>query len=275
MKHTHNAVWLIGASFYIIAGMLSCTRTTHSHVADTTTDNISEISDSIPTVLDSSAVRTPESEIALSQERIEIVDTLGLKIYYPNYSKIDLICDKMPEKTDSTIIFMASAAYTKDCLNHFSHDNIIGNHVSGGKLYHGAPSKTYRGAFVFYNNTPKFIYHDWATDYNEAAVNGGCGFAQDMMIHDGKEVDHSRKSSNVNGFRALCLIDGKVAIADSKGSTTFGDFISDLFKVGATEAIYLDMGGWNYSWYRNNTGNVIEIHSSPNIYATNWLTFYK
>lgn len=275
MKHTNNVVWLLGATIYIMAGISGCTAPTNSNGEDSTSDSITEISDSLTTVLDSSSGHSLNPEIALSQVGVEIVDTLGLKIYYPNYSKIDLVCGEMPEKTDSTVIFMASAAYTKDCLDHFSHDNIIGNHVTGGKFYNGTSSKTYRGAFVYYNDTPKFIYHDWAKDLRMAAENSGCGFAQDMMIHDGEEVDHSRESSNVNEFRALCLIDGKVAVADSDGSTNFGDFISDLLKIGATEALYLDMGGWNYSWYRDDKGNVTEIHTYPNQYATNWITFYK
>lgn len=109
-----------------------------------------------------------------------------------------------------------------------------------------------------------------------AAKNGGCGFAQEMMIHDGKIVPHTRPDGNINEFRALCLIDGKVAIADSNGNVKFGDFIKDLMKSGATEALYLDMGpGWNYSWFRDYTGNPIEIHAIPTKFATNWITFYK
>ena len=97
-----------------------------------------------------------------------------------------------------------------------------------------------------------------------------------MMIHKGKEVSHTRSAYNTNEFRALCLIDDKVAIADSNGFMTFGDFIKNLLKAGATEALYLDMGpGWNYSWYRDENGNLIEIHHSPTKYATNWITFYK
>lgn len=46
--------------------------------------------------------------------------------------------------------------------------------------------------------------------------------------------------------------------------------------MAATEALYLDMGpGWNYSWYRDENGNPVEIHSIPTEYATNWITFYQ
>lgn len=51
------------------------------------------------------------------------------------------------------------------------------------------------------------------------------------------------------------------------------------FKV--KHALYLDMGsGWNYAWYRDKNGKVIErfpeSKKSPNFkYRTNWITFYK
>ena len=206
---------------------------------------------------------------------VNIVDTCMLRIYYPNYSKIDLVCGDMPKKDNDSVIMVCAAAYTAKYLNNFNHENIIGNHVSGGKLYNGAPSKSYRGAFSFYNGKPHFAYDNWNADYREAALNGGCGFAQDMMIHDGGIVNHSRENTSKTLFRALCLIDGKVAIADSKEEISFGDFITNLLNAGATEAIYLDMGGWKHSWYRDKSGKAADIHPSPTKYGTNWITFYK
>lgn len=220
-------------------------------------------------------VQIKDTIIEYDKSLIEITDTLELKLYYPRYSRIDLVCGNMPAKNDSSIIFMASAAYTLKCLNKFEHSNIIGNHVSGGKLYHGSPSNTYRGAFIFYNDSARFIYNDWVEEMRIAAENGGCGFAQDMMIHADTIVNHWRSTSDRNAYRALCKINGKVAIADSKKVIKFGDFIDNLIKAGASEAIYLDMGGWNYSWYRDNDGKVTEIHTKPNKYATNWITFYR
>ena len=55
----------------------------------------------------------------------------------------------------------------------------------------------------------------------------------------------------------------------------FGDFINSLKALGASETLYLDMGGWNYSWYRDEDVNVKEIHLHPIFYGTNWLTFYR
>ena len=207
---------------------------------------------------------------------VQVVDTLGLRIYYPNYSRIDLVCGDMPSKDDDSVIMFAEAAFTGELLDTFRHTNIAGDHVSNGKRYKGFRCKRNNGALVYYNGKPKFVYRDYSAEFDKAASYGGCGFAQEMMIHNGKEVLHTRKAANANEFRALCLIDDKVAIADSKGVMKFRTFINALLQAGATETLYLDMGsGWNYSWYRDTNGNPIEIHMTPTKYAINWITFYK
>ena len=207
---------------------------------------------------------------------VEVKDTLGLRIYYPNFSKVDLVCEDMPSKDDENILMIAEAAFTGQLLEEFNHFNIAGDHVSDGKRYKGYNCKRNNGAFVFYNDTPKFVNKYYSKEFDEAALNAGCGFAQEMMIHEGEVIPHTRPDDNTNEFRALCLIDGKVAIADSKGNIKFGDFIDNLLKAGTTEALYLDMGpGWNYSWYRDSNGYPIEIHSFPTKFATNWITFYR
>lgn len=224
------------------------------------------------------SVSTPTEVQETSEKKktnVEIKDMCMLRIYYPNYSKIDLVCGEMPKKDNDSVILVCAAAYTVKCIDHFDHDNIIGNHVSGGKYYNGAPSKSYRGGFSFYDGVPHFAYDNWNGDFRAAASKGGCAFAQDMMIHDGGIVNHSRSNNDEDFFRVLCLIDGKLAVADSKEKTHFGDFIHNQSKAGATEAIYLDIGGWKHSWYRDENGNAIDIYPNPTKYGTNWITFFK
>lgn len=207
---------------------------------------------------------------------VQVVDTLGLRIYYPNYSRIDLVCGDMPSKEDDSVIMFAEAAFTGELLDTFRHTNIAGDHVSNGKRYKGFLCKRNNGAFVYYNGKPKFVYRNYSAEFDKAASCVSCGFAQEMIIHNGKKVPHTRKAATTNEFRALCLIYGKVVLADSQGVMKFGDFINNLIKAETTEALYLDMGsGWNYSWYRDAEGNPIEIHPIPTKYATNWIAFFK
>jgi hypothetical protein len=183
----------------------------------------------------------------------------------------------MPSKDDRTVIFVAAAAFTMKTLKVFKHSNIAGNHVTHGKMERGSANKSNTGAFVFYNGKGKFLYKDYFHELDSAATYGGCGFGQGMIIHQGKPVPHSRSKSNIHEFRALCEINGAIAVVDSKGKMKFGDFICNLSRIGATEALYLDMGGWKYSWYRDADGSPVEIYKPEfyTRYATNWITFYS
>jgi SanA protein len=210
-----------------------------------------------------------------SAEYVTVIDTCGLRVYYPHYSTINLVCDSMPSKRDRDVILFAEAAFTGELLDEFKHSNIAGDHVTKGKRERGYRCKRNTGAFVYYDGKTKFVYQNFSSELDSAAIHGGCGFSQEMMIHIGKEVPHARKNANSNEFRALCDINGQLAVVDTKGVMTIGNFISNLLSIGATEALYLDMGpGWNYSWYRDANGTPVEIHSGRTKYATNWITFY-
>ena len=102
------------------------------------------------------------------------------------------------------------------------------------------------------------------------------GFAQEMMIHDGKEVETTRPLGNSNVFRAICLdSDNQLALYESQGVITFGNFIDALLSVGVKEALYTDMGqGWNYCFYRVNQSDKSPqyLHSTSLPFASNFIT---
>lgn len=267
--------WLMGVALICLS--VGCSHTVRK-ANDSTVANVEDIADDDAANLNVGG----DTESA----PVEIVDTCGLRIYFPNYTKIDLVCGKMPSKEDKSVIMFAEAAFTGELLEEFNHKNISSSHVSNGVYYSGYLCKRSRGAFTFYNGKPNFVYKDgfqkvpWPKylecALRDAANNGGYGFAQEMMIHEGKVIKYTRPARNSNEFRALCLLEEKVAIVDSKGVMKFGDFINNLQKAGTTEALYLDMGsGWNYSWYRDADDNPVEIHTTPTKYATNWITFYR
>lgn len=205
-----------------------------------------------------------------------IETTNDLIIYYPQYSDIDLVCGKMPEKTDTNVIFCCEAAFTGELLKVFKHSNIAGHHVSGGKFYRGYSCKPNTGCFVFYQNTWKFLLHNYAAELKSAANNGGMGFGQNMIIYNGKTQPSFKKLNSKFQYRALCEYKGKLCVIDSKEIVSYASFISFLEQIKVTHALYLDMGrGWNHSWYRGNDGKVVEIHPKTHSYTTNWLVFKK
>ena len=210
------------------------------------------------------------------------VDTMGnLVVYYPELSRIDLACGKMPEKNDSNVVLCAAAAFTGSYLNEFKHSNVASDHVSGGVRYDGYECEVNTGGFAYYGGSEwEFVYGDYSPAFDKAAEKGGMAYAQVMMINNGEVKQNYRvnpkSTRDVNEFRALCELNGRLCMIDSKGFVNFRDFVADLAAAGVSHAIYMDMGeGWNYSWWRHSSGCAVEIHEVESGYTTNWITFYK
>ena len=218
--------------------------------------------------------------ICSAQTNVKVERHGEFVVYYPQFSRIDVVTEKMPSKSEQDVIFVCEAAFTGEKLDEFKHSNIAGHHVSGGKFYEGYHCKVNNGVFTwskrggwkFFNNAHK----NSVTPLKAAAAKGGCGFCQNLILFNGKEFNGCIKPERRNQYRALCDIGGKLCIVDCASTMTYADFKAGLRELGAKTALYCDMGtGWNYSWYRKDDGSVKEIFSVPGRYTTNWLTFYK
>ena len=212
------------------------------------------------------------------------VDTTyaGLKLYYPNFTSIDLVCGTVPSMDDGRVIMFCEAAFTNELMEEFTHKNIQCSHASGGVFFDNGVWGRNNGAFVYYDGKWEFLHCDpprssvLGAAIDTAAAHGGMGFCQEMFIHDSHEVRHTRPDNSRNIFRALCSLGGRLCVAECSAVGTFREFINNLLAAGVTEALYLDMGkGWNYSWYRPTEGAApVIIHPQTHNYITNWVTFY-
>lgn len=203
----------------------------------------------------------------------------SLVIYTPDFGRIDLVTETMPGKDEKEVILCFEAAFTGELLDEFKHFNIAGHHVSGGVFYKGYKCGPNNGVFTWDPKTGWHFYNyghaDSETVLKQAAENGGMGFCQSLLFHEGQRFKGSFKASSVNQYRALCELGGKLRVVDCSRPLSFGCFMDGLQTLGVTDAIYCDMGGgWNYSWYRQDDGTVKEIFPVPGKYTTNWVTFY-
>ena len=202
---------------------------------------------------------------------LEITDSLV--IYTPRFSSIDLVCGVEPTSADSSIVFCCAAAFTHDYVE-FSHSNMEGNHVSGGKFYEGNPCKVNTGHFVFYEQEWRFVYGLSDSLLLDVADRNGMGFSQAILIYDG-EIKNKKLFSVETNFRSLCELDGKLCIVETKCPMKFASFVEAMESLGVSNSIYLDMGGWAYAWYRNGT-KIKELFSdSHSEFMTNWIVFRK
>ena len=217
--------------------------------------------------------------LSLSIYAVKVERPANLNVYYPEYSRIDLVCEQMPKAAQQDVEFCCEAAFTGELLEEFKHSNIADNHICNGVMMTGYRCKANTGGFVWGKGKWKFMRKD---DYPTEANGWDMGFCQLQIIYDGSVRPIAAKmKSNKNIYRALCEKDGKLCIIESKKAMTYEFFVKCLSDYKVTQALYLDMGkGWNYAWYRDKAGKVVVLHPeskmSPNYkYRTNWITFYK
>lgn len=190
--------------------------------------------------------------------------------------KMDMACGKIPSPNDDSIVLAFAGAFTGTEFDK-GHANVAGDHVAGGVRFKGYRCKRNTGAFTWSAKSgPRFFYKGYSSALDKAAQEGGMGFSQEMMIHHGKKVPTTRPLGNKNVFRALCLdSDNQLALYESQGIVSFGNFIDALLSQGVKEALYTDMGqGWNYCFYRVNQSDKTPnyLHSTALPYASNFIT---
>ena len=218
----------------------------------------------------------PKSDLLAEYHiKTEHGDLICLK---PDMSRLsmDMVCGQIPPADNDSIVLAFAGAFTGTMFDK-GHFNVAGDHVAGGKRFKGYRCRRNTGAFTWSPiSGVKFIYKDYDSALDKAAREGGMGFGQEMMIHDGKAVKTTRPMGNKNVFRALCLdSEGELALYESQGIVTFGNFIDALLSQGVREALYTDMGQWwNYCFYRldANGSSPKYLHKKPLPYASNFIT---
>ena len=212
--------------------------------------------------------------LSVSHSKTEYGDLICLKPEMTRL-KMDMVCGEIPSPENDSIILAFAGAFTGKEPDK-EHANVAGDHVAGGKRFKGYRCKRNTGAFTWSPvSGPQFYYQDYSSALDSAAREGGMGFAQEMMIHDGKAVKTTRPLGNRNVFRALCLdSDNQLALYESQGEMSFGNFIDALLSQGVKEALYTDMGlGWNYCFYRVNESDKSPqyLHSKSKSNASNFV----
>lgn len=208
-------------------------------------------------------------------DKTTIYKTDTFYVFFPEYSHVDLEYGKRPKKSDKSITWCSGAAFQHDIQLGFSDDNIEGYHASKGVYSDSQYVKDGYGAVAFYDGEFKFEFDDPEGAIKEAANRGGSGFMQFRIMRDGKLVNDFTMP-RVRSYRVIAELNGSLCIIDSIEMMRFNDFISKLEELGVTNALYMDMGaGWNYSWYRRETGRVKTLFGLKVPWSHNWVVFRK
>ena len=78
---------------------------------------------------------------------VNVVPCDSLTVYYPHFTRIDLVTGTMPSKSDEKVIFCCAGSFTGERLTSFKHSNIAGDHVSGGTFHKGYKCGPYNALY--------------------------------------------------------------------------------------------------------------------------------
>lgn len=120
--------------------------------------------------------------LQISCYAVTVETTTNLTVYYPEYTKIDLVCGQMPKTAQKDVEFCCEAAFTGELLNAFKHSNIADNHICDGVMKKGYRCKANTGGFVWRKGKWKFMRK---ADYPTSANGWNMGFCQLLIIKDG------------------------------------------------------------------------------------------
>ena len=93
--------------------------------------------------------------LQISCYAINIETRTNLKMYYPEFTKIDLVCGQVPKDVE----FCCEAAFTGELLNEFRHSNIADNHIRNGVMKKGYLSgQPFDLTRILHNHTSFFSF---------------------------------------------------------------------------------------------------------------------
>lgn len=233
---------------------------------------ISQYHINIPESIDAS--KMPVEKILPADETV-IYNTGTVYVFFPEYTSVDLVCKDRPSKSDKSITWCSGAAFQHTVSLSFDQENVEGDHAIKGTLYESPYNKDAFAAFVFSNGKFSFEFDDPSLAIKKAAEAGGSGFMQFGLIKNG-EVVMNFDRPRARCYRTLAELNGSLCIIDSVKMLHFDEFMTELQRLGVTNAVYMDMGaGWNYSWYRAATGKVVTLFGLPVPWSHNWVVFTK
>ena len=223
--------------------------------------------------------------------RIDSTSFSGLRVYYPSTSVIALTVGSEPNIENDLICFVCAAAYTgrsifqhPDSPNHF---DVAGDHIEGGNYYSGYDDSEFNsGGFIWYpgpNSSWEIVDREEFKRKTTSTPLPFSAFQQELLIHNNQIQKFHRSGNRANYYRALCSLNGELCIIDGTREHMLFSFIDLLKNAGVSDALYLDMGGWRYSWYRellpddNSPCPATIIYEKPQsgYYGSNWLVFYS
>jgi hypothetical protein len=160
----------------------------------------------------------------------------------------------------------------------FTHPNlsIAGAAIEWGKIVNPQISKELNGFCVIQYLKPRIIHSSQMSQLklNQMGKAGDSIFQQDLLVQDGHALPIPYAES-MNLWRALVVFSDHFEVIENDEKMRRDAFQAALLKIGARQAIYLDMGTWSEGAYYSSANRVVKIGKlRQNTHKqTNWLVF--
>jgi hypothetical protein len=161
----------------------------------------------------------------------------------------------------------------------FTHPNlsIAGAAIELGKIINPQISTQLNGFCIIAFLKPKVIHASQMnqTQMNQMAKVGNSLFQQDLLVQDGQALPIASATS-LNLWRALVIFPDRFEVVENDVNMRRDEFQTALIKLGAQQAIYLDMGTWSEGAYFSSQKRVVIIGKMrKNTHKqSNWLVFH-
>ena len=210
-----------------------------------------------------------------SSIRIDVLDNSQFICFTPENCTLDYVVNTPPQKEDSTIMFCMAASFTGQRMETFEYSNICGTYFADSKVWNKdiQPTINIDASFAYWNDSSYFSIGKDVALLESAIKNNGVFFMQKHVLCDGERGQMNLTKSTI--YRVLAKYNDDLCVIQNTQPMEYMPFVQGLENLGIKDAIYLDMGGWRYSWYRDEEGKVIELFpvTKDTKYQTNWIIF--
>ena len=217
------------------------------------------------------------NEMNESSIRIDVLDNSRFICFTPVNCELEYVVEDPPAITDSTILLCIPASFTATDLK-----TICGTYVVDSVIHNPdfKVEEDVDASFACWGDTVCFIKGKGMASLDSVTKYNGVFFMQKHVLCNGEKGKIEFKNGpklTPKYYRVLAKYNDKLCIIQSATPVVYQNFVDGLVKLGVKDAIYLDMGGWSYSWYRNRDGQPIELfQKGPSTkYQSNWLVFRK
>lgn len=163
------------------------------------------------------------------------------------------------------------AAFTQTDLS------IVGASIDWGKIINSHISQDLSGFCLIEQFKPQILNSNQLNKAKivQLATVGRSLFQQDLIVQDGHSLPISHAAS-LNLWRVLVIFSDRFEVVENDVKMRRDDFQSALLKIGARQAIYLDMGTWSEGSYWSAKNRVVKFGKmrQNTRKQTNWLVFH-